>query len=126
MPIINLTKLSSASRSVDLSNGKTLFVVGYLHLDTQYRWSYPQVIGQYLPDTLRQNFKLLEKYPNYLINFSGARRYEMMKEYYPAEYERLRQYIAAGRWFSCGASVDEADTNVPSAESLIRHVLYGN
>jgi hypothetical protein len=34
--------------------------------------------------------------------------------------------VAAGRWFPCGSSVDENDANVPSAESLIRHVLYGN
>src|SRR6516162_8117825 len=111
---------------IDLSQSRTLFVVAYTHLDTQYRWSYPQVIGEYLPATLRENFAMLDRYPDFLINFSGARRYQMMKDYFPAEYAKLKQYVAAGRWFPCGASVDEADMNVPSAESLIRHVLYGN
>src|SRR5438477_2414514 len=50
----------------------------------------------------------------------------MMKEYYPQDYAKLKGYIAQGRWFPCGSSVDENDANVPSAESLIRHVLYGN
>ena len=111
---------------IDLSKEKALYVVGYAHLDTQWRWAYPLVIRQYIADTLNHNFALFEKYPDYVFNFSGSRRYEMMKEYYPAEYERLKKYIAAGRWFVCGSSVDENDANVPSGESQVRHILYGN
>ena len=80
----------------------------------------------FIANTLHRNFALFEKYPNYVFNFSGSRRYEMMKEYYPQDYEKLKTYIAQGRWFPCGSSVDENDANVPSAESQIRHVLYGN
>src|SRR5436305_14155720 len=50
----------------------------------------------------------------------------MMTEHSPAGYAKLKGYIAAGRWFPCGSSVDEGDANVPSAESLARHVLHGN
>ncbi|HVT12735.1 MAG TPA: glycoside hydrolase family 38 C-terminal domain-containing protein [Fimbriimonadaceae bacterium] len=110
----------------DLSKGNTLFVVPYAHLDTQWRWAYPQVIREYIANTLHANFKLIEKYPNYTFNFSGSRRYEMMKEYYPAEYQKLKEYVKEGRWFPCGSSVDENDANVPSGESIVRHVLYGN
>lgn len=111
---------------VDLSKGNTMFVVPYAHLDTQWRWAYPQTIREYIYNTLHDNFALIDKYPNYVFNFSGSRRYEMMREYYPDLYQRLKGYVAAGRWFPCGSSVDEADANVPSGESLIRHVLYGN
>jgi alpha-mannosidase len=104
----------------------TLFVVAYAHLDTQWRWAYPQTIREFIANTLHQNFALFEKYPSYIFNFSGSRRYEMMEEYFPAEFEQLKKYVAAGRWFPCGSSVDENDANVPSAESLVRHVLYGN
>ncbi|MCB1216892.1 alpha-mannosidase [bacterium] len=111
---------------IDLSDGNTLYVVGYAHLDTQWRWSYQETIRDYLRDTLRDNFALFEKYPEYIFNFSGSRRYEMMKEYFPEDYERMKQYVASGNWFPCGSSVDECDVNVPSCESLIRQVLYGN
>lgn len=104
----------------------TLFVVAYAHLDTQWRWCYPQTIREFIPNTLNDNFKFFEKYPNYVFNFSGSRRYQMMKEYYPEGYERLKTYVASGRWFPCGSSVDENDANVPSAESYVRHILYGN
>src|SRR5437764_658181 len=110
----------------DLTKGNTMYVVPYAHLDTQWRWAYPQVISEFIPNTLHKNFALIDKYPHYVFNFSGSRRYEFMKEYYPADYERLKGYVKAGRWFPAGSSVDEGDANVPSAESLIRHELYGN
>jgi alpha-mannosidase len=113
-------------RPADVAHEKNLYVVGYAHLDTQWRWIYPQVIREFLPATLQQNFALFKKYPNYVFNFSGSRRYEMMQEYYPADYAKMKDYIAAGRWFPAGSSVDEGDSVVPSAESLVRHVLYGN
>ncbi len=118
--------VSAQSTQTDLSKQPTLYVVAYSHLDTQWRWEYPRVINDYIPKTLHDNFALLDKYPNYVFNFSGANRYRMMKEYWPADYARLKQYVAAGRWFPAGSSVEEGDVNVPSAESIFRQILYGN
>jgi alpha-mannosidase len=112
--------------NVDLSKQPTLYVVAYAHLDTQWRWEYPQVINDYIPKTMHDNFALIDKYPNYIFNFSGANRYGMMKEYWPADYLRVKQYVAAGRWFPAGSSMEESDVNVPSAESIFRQILYGN
>src|SRR3954447_23584077 len=110
----------------DLSRQPTLYAVAYAHLDTEWRWEYPQVIGEYLPKTLRSNFALFDKYPHYLFNFSGANRYRLIKEYYPAEVQPLRPYAPAGRWFPAGSSMEESDVNSPSAESVFRQILYGN
>ena len=117
---------SSSRTPPDLAKQRTLYVVGYAHLDTQWRWEYPQVIQEYLPKTMRNNFALFEKYPNYIFNFTGAYRYHLMKDYYPSDFERLKQYVAAGRWFPAGSSVDEGDVNSPNAESIVRQILYGN
>src|SRR5215218_1793484 len=110
----------------DLTKEPTLYVVGYAHLDTQWRWEYPQVIDEFLPNTMRDNFALFEKYPNYLFNFTGANRYRMMKEYWPEVYARLKAYVAAGRWFPAGSSMEEGDPNSASAESIVRQILYGS
>jgi alpha-mannosidase len=104
----------------------TVYVVGYAHLDTQWRWEYPQTIGEFIPNTMHQNFALFEKYPHYVFNFSGANRYRMMREYYPADFARVKAYVAAGRWFPSGSSMEENDVNVPSAESILRQLLYGS
>ena len=110
---------------LDPGKNATLYVVPYAHLDTEWRWEYPTVIGEYLSRTMRDNFALFEKYPHYVFNFSGANRYRFLKEYYPADYQRLQKYVAAGRWFVAGSSMEENDVNNPSAESIIRQVLYG-
>ena len=110
----------------NLANERTLYVVGYAHLDTEWRWEYPQTIGEYLPKTLRNNFALFEKYPHYIFNFTGANRYRLMKEYNPADFARLKQYVASGRWYPAGSSMEEGDVNSPNAESIIRQILYGN
>lgn len=110
----------------DLSKGKNVYEVGYAHLDTQWRWTYLNTIGEYLPNTMHDNFPLFEKYPDYIFNFTGARRYRMMKEYYPKDYARVKEYVAKGRWYPNGSSMDEGDMNIPSPESIIRQTLYGN
>lgn len=119
-------KASKPETRPNLANDRTLYVVGYAHLDTEWRWEYPQTIGEYLPKTLRNNFALFEKYPNYIFNFTGSNRYRLMKEYNPADFARLKQYVAAGRWYPAGSSVEEGDVNSPNAESIIRQILYGN
>ncbi|HEY1921606.1 MAG TPA: glycoside hydrolase family 38 C-terminal domain-containing protein, partial [Tepidisphaeraceae bacterium] len=104
----------------------TLYMVGYSHLDTEWRWTYPTVIAHYIPNTMRDNFRMFEKYPRFIFNWTGANRYQMMKEYYPADFARVKQYVAAGRWFPAGSSWEESLADEPSAESLVRQVLYGN
>jgi alpha-mannosidase len=121
-----LAQSRAMTNSPDLSREPTLYLVGYAHLDTQWRWEYPQVINEFLPKTMHDNFALFEKYPHYIFNFSGANRYRMMKEYWPRDYARLKEYVAAGRWFPAGSSMEENDPNSPNAESLIRQILYGS
>ena len=124
--IVALFAVASETESYDLSKDKVLYAIGYSHLDTQWRWDYKKSIEKYIKKTLDGNFKLFEKYPEYVFNFTGSVRYQMMKEYYPEKYEKLKEYIASGRWFVSGSSVDECDVLVPSSESIVRPILYGN
>ncbi|WP_263384515.1 alpha-mannosidase [Granulicella arctica] len=110
----------------DVTRQPTLYVVPYAHLDTQWRWEFPQVISEYLLKTMRVNFDYMDKYPHYVFNWSGSNRYRLMKEYYPADFARLKGYVARGQWFPAGSSVEEGDVNLPSAESIFRQILYGN
>ena len=115
-----------AHAAPNLKTTPALYLVGYAHLDTQWRWEYPQVISEYLPDTMHKNFALFQKYPHYIFNWTGANRYMMMKEYFPADFAKLKHYVATGQWFPAGSSMEENDVNSPSPESIIRQVLYGN
>ena len=120
--LLTLANPACAQTSVapDITQQPTLYVVPYAHLDTQWRWEYPQVISEYLLKTMRVNFHYIEKYPHYVFNWTGSNRYRLMKEYFPADYAKVKQYVAKGNWFPAGSSVEEGDVNLPSAESIFR------
>ncbi|MHB8215210.1 MAG: alpha-mannosidase [Candidatus Sulfotelmatobacter sp.] len=124
--ILPVTSGGQSTEKPDLAKQPTLYVVGYAHLDTEWRWEYPQVIDEYLRKTMEDNFRLLDKYPHYIFNFSGANRYRLMKEYFPSDFAKLKKLVDEGRWFPAGSSMEEGDVNTPSAETIIRQVLYGN
>jgi alpha-mannosidase len=112
-------------RPYDLSKDRLLYAVGYSHLDTQWNWDYVRSIDELLKNIMEENFVLFEEYPDYVFNFTGSRRYRMMKEYYPDLYEKVKEYVAKGRWFISGSAVDEGEVIVSSPESIIRQTLYG-
>jgi len=117
---------SQTMKAPDITREPTLYVVPYAHLDTQWRWEFPQTISEYLLKTMRVNFDYIEKYPHYVFNWSGANRYRLMKEYFPSDYAKVKKYVATGNWYPAGSSVEEGDVNLPNAEAIIRQVLYGN
>jgi alpha-mannosidase len=123
LPLLAHAQLNKAP---DITKVPTLYVVDYAHLDTQWRWEMPQTISEYLLKTLKVNFDYIDKYPHYVFNWTGSNRYRLMKEYYPDDYARMTRYVAQGRWFPAGSSVEEGDINLPSAEGIFRQVLYGN
>ena len=110
----------------DITRDKILYTVGYSHLDTEWNWDYPTTIDEYIRNIMVENFYLFGKYPDYVFNFTGSRRYHMMKEYYPDLYKDVIENIRRGRWYVSGSSVDEGEVNISSSESVIRQVLYGN
>ncbi|MBF9018108.1 MULTISPECIES: glycoside hydrolase family 38 C-terminal domain-containing protein [unclassified Oceanispirochaeta] len=105
---------------------KEIFLIPYAHLDTQWRWEYPTTIKKYIRNTLDDNISRFEKYPGHQFNFTGAIRYSMMKEYYPEKFASIKKYIEEGRWHLAGTCMDETDALVPSVESMVRNILYGD
>jgi len=126
LPQFSMAQALPKKVDYDISKDRVLYTVGYAHLDTEWNWDYPTTINEYILNTMTENFLLFEKYPEYTFNFTGSRRYNMMKEYYPEHYKRVKEYIKQGRWFVSGSSVDEGEVNISSSESLVRQILYGN
>ena len=125
-PILLYSQPQNNQGKYDISKDKVLYTIGYAHLDTEWLWDYPTTINEYIKNIMTENFHLFEKYPDYVFNFTGSRRYQMMKEYYPELYKKIGDYVKQGRWCVSGSSVDEGEVNISSAESVIRQVLYGN
>ena len=108
-----------AAQAQDSGKKYKVYMVSNSHLDTQWRWDVKATIDDYLYNTAVQNLALLEKYPHYVFNFEGAVKYEWIKEYYPHLFERIRKFVADGRWNISGASFEANDPNMPSSESFM-------
>ena len=105
---------------------KKIYTVATSHLDTVWSWDFETTVSQYIYNTLVDNFKLFEKYPSYKFSFEGSYRYELMEEYYPELFDKMKDYIAKGRWNVCGSAFENGDTNIPLPEALFRNILFGN
>ncbi len=103
-----------------------IYTVSTAHLDTSWLWTLEDTIETYIPDTIKCNFKLIEKFPEYKFNFEGSLRYELVNEYYPQSFEKLKEYVKSGRWHPCGSCYENGDVNIPSPEAMTRNILYGN
>lgn len=103
-----------------------IYTIATAHLDTSWNWDLETTLSEYLPKTLKENFELFEKHPEYVFSFEGSYRYELIEEYYPELFERLKAYIEQGRWYVAGSGYENGDVNIPSPEALFRNFLFGN
>ena len=105
---------------------KKIYTVATAHLDTIWSWDFEKTVSTYIYNTLVDNFKMFHKYPTYKFNFEGSYRYELMEEYYPELFEKVKEYVKEGKWNVCGSAFENGDTNIPSPEALFRNILFGN
>ncbi|BCM91864.1 mannosylglycerate hydrolase [Abditibacteriota bacterium] len=103
----------------------TLYLVATAHDDTQWNWTVQDTIREYIPNTMRPNWELMEKYPAYNFNYEATIHYGWFKEYHPADWKELQDWVAKDRWKLSGSWVNAVDVNIPSPESLFRQALYG-
>ena len=105
---------------------RRIYCVSNAHLDTQWNWTIQDTIRDCVKNTMDVNFENIDNTRHYVMNFEGAFRYKLMREYYPEKYEMLKKYIRDGRWNVAGSFWDSCDVNVPSSEGLMRQALLGN
>lgn len=103
-----------------------IFTIAATQLDTVWNWDFEYTITNKLEEILSGNFSLFEEFPDYKFNFEGAFRYELIEQYYPDEFELVKQYVELGKWNICGSSYESLNTNIVSPETMFRNVLHGN
>jgi alpha-mannosidase len=103
----------------------TLYMVATAHNDTQWNWTVQHTIQHCIPNTMRPNWDLFEKYPAYTFNYEGVIHYMWFKEYHPEDWPELQSWVKKGRWKLSGSWINAVDVVTPSPESLFRQALYG-
>ncbi|MCI8624078.1 MAG: alpha-mannosidase [Provencibacterium sp.] len=101
-----------------------IFAVGHSHLDLAYLWPAKETVRK-CGRTFSNMLQLLDRFPDYRFSQSQSYLYEAAKTFYPVLYERVKRYVAEGRWEPVGGMYVEPDGNMPDGESFIRQFLYG-
>src|SRR5829696_457253 len=98
--------------------------IGHAHIDTAWLWPLAETRRKVVRSWASQ-LALMERYPEHRFAASQAQQYIWFEQDAPALYERMRERVREGRWEVVGGSWVEPDLNLPSGESLVRQLLYG-
>lgn len=98
--------------------------IGHAHIDTGWLWRVDDSIGK-CARTFASQMELIDQNPDYRFGASSAQHYAFIKEHHPDLHRRIQAAVKAGRWELQGGMWVEPDSNLPSGESLIRQLLYG-
>lgn len=102
----------------------TVTCVGQTHIDVAWLWVLEQT-AQKAQRSFSTVLNLMKFYPEFMFMQSQPQLYEYMKEHAPEGYEEIKKRVKEGRWEVEGGMWVEADTNLPSGESLVRQFMFG-
>ncbi len=98
--------------------------VGHAHLDTAWLWPLAESRRKVIRSFANQ-LVLMDRYPEHRFAASSAQHYAWLEEDAPDLFARVRERVREGRWEVVGGAWVEPDCNLPSGESLVRQLLYG-
>jgi alpha-mannosidase len=99
-------------------------LTGHAHIDLAWLWPYDETRRK-LRRTFHTALGLLARSPDFVFNQSTAHYYAEIERDDPALFAAIRARVAEGRWEPIGGMWVEPDTNMPTGESLVRQLLYG-
>ena len=104
-------------------NGE-LLLTGHAHIDLAWLWPYGETRRK-MRRTFNTALSLMERSDDFRFNQSTAQYYAQIEEDDRDLLERIKKEVAEGKWETVGGMWVEPDTNMPTGESLVRQVLYG-
>lgn len=99
-------------------------LVGHAHLDLAWLWPLEETRRK-AQRTYHTIIGLMERYPEFRFNQSSAQIYAFIEQDDPELFAAIRNRVANGQWEPIGGMWVEPDINMPSGESLVRQLLYG-
>ncbi|MBR5519298.1 MAG: alpha-mannosidase, partial [Clostridia bacterium] len=100
----------------------TMLCISHAHIDMNWMWGF-QETASVTVDTFRTILDLMNEYPEFTFAQSQASVYKIIEEFAPWMLDEIRARVAEGRWEVTASTWVEPDKNMPSGESLARHIL---
>jgi alpha-mannosidase len=101
-----------------------VWAVGHAHIDLAWLWQLRHT-REKAARTFATVLHLMRQYPEYRFVHSSPQLYAYLEQDEPDLFAQIGERIAEGRWAITGGMWIEADTNLPSGESLVRQFLHG-
>lgn len=100
------------------------FYVAHSHIDFAWLWMWSETVYRVIPDTFKACLEYMDETPEFCFTQSSPGMYEVA-EGYPEMMNKIKKYVAEGRWELVGGRWCEGDTNTISAEAAAREFLLG-
>ena len=98
--------------------------VGHAHIDTAWLWPIRETKRK-CTRTFASAVALMDDYPEYVFAASSAQHYTWIEERHPELFAKIEERVERGQWMPVGGMWVEADMNLPSGESLVRQIVFG-
>ena len=98
--------------------------VGHAHIDSAWLWPIRETQRK-CARTFASAIELMDDYPDYHFTCSQAAQYDWIERSYPTVFEGIRDKVAGGQWHPVGGMWVEPDMNLPSGESIVRQLVFG-
>lgn len=118
-----ITKMLLAKKNGDTAVNVT--AIGNAHIDLAWLWPIRETKRKGAR-TFATALENINRYDNYIFGGSQAQLFDWMKQDYPELFNKISERVDDGRIELMGSMWVESDTNIPSGESLIRQIMYGN
>ena len=117
--------LFAEDANVESKDEKALiWSLGHCHIDCVWLWSF-DAAQQKVARSWTTQLALMDRYPEYRFTASSPQQFKWIETLYPSLFERIRQKVKEQRFQPIGGLWVECDANMPSGESFVRQLLYG-
>ncbi|MDR2371247.1 MAG: hypothetical protein LBD71_07180, partial [Treponema sp.] len=97
--------------------------VAHAHIDMNWMWGYHETVSVTLA-TMRTMLDMMEEFGGFTFSQSQASVYGIVEKFAPEMFAEIQRRVREGRWEITASTWTECDKNMPSGESLTRHILY--
>ncbi|MEP7202114.1 MAG: glycoside hydrolase family 38 C-terminal domain-containing protein [Ilumatobacteraceae bacterium] len=101
-----------------------VIAVGHAHIDSAWLWPIRETQRK-CARTFASAIRLMDDYPDYHFTCSQAAQYEWVERQHPSIFQGIREKVAEGQWHPVGGMWVEPDMNLPSGESIVRQLVFG-
>ncbi|HME53735.1 MAG TPA: glycoside hydrolase family 38 C-terminal domain-containing protein [Candidatus Lokiarchaeia archaeon] len=108
------------------SSRPVIHVIAQSHVDLAWLWRWdPETVEVCCKLTHGMATDNLDQFPEYKFTQSQVPLYQATETHHPEIFEKMRGYIASGRWEIAGGMYVEAEGGEPCGESLVRQCILG-